>query len=52
MPGDQLLARAGRHSDDQWNKIRPRFHELYQEENRPLSEVRQVLKDELKFEAT
>ncbi|KAH8775284.1 hypothetical protein F5883DRAFT_640565 [Diaporthe sp. PMI_573] len=50
MSGDQRPAR--RHSDEQWNCIRSRFCELYLVENRPLVEARQVLKDELKFEAT
>lgn len=50
MSADQRPAM--RHSDEQWNSIRSRFCELYQVENRPLVEVRQVLKDELKFEAT
>lgn len=52
MLSDQLSARAGRHSDDQWKSIRSRIKELYQHENRPLAEVRQIRKDELNFDAT
>lgn len=53
MLGDGVVpVRAERHSDDQWNNIRSRFYELYQYENRPLAEVRQILGDELKFDAT